>query len=197
MVALLQQAGLAASFELGQIRAYRRAAHQLARHRHEPGSVEAALDTGGFPSTTLVSGGVVTGAQLDWAWVSVDIGGTNYIFDPSTKNYNRSAGIANIASALGYSQSSFLSDAQVAPTPPSTTITGLSRTNVRADLETTLIICSIYPHEHSSGGDRGYYRRQDHCATAPRHSAAANLPRLFCRHRRELHDGYRARTERR
>jgi hypothetical protein len=136
MVALLQQAGLTASFQIGQIQL---SAAQLTNWLGTDTSVNSVgftIGSGGFPGGTI--GNPVTAAQIGWAWVQVNIGGTNYVFDPSTKVYNRSTGIGatTLASALGYSQSSFISDAESGATITSTSITGLNRTNIRNDLTT-------------------------------------------------------------
>jgi transglutaminase-like putative cysteine protease len=103
MVALLQQAGLTASFQIGEIQV---SAAQLTNWLGTDtsfNSVSFTLGTGGFPGGII--GNPVTAAQIGWAWVQVNIGGTNYVFDPSTKVYNRSTGIGatGMAAALGYS----------------------------------------------------------------------------------------------
>ena len=139
MVALLQQAGLTASFQIGQIQL---SANQVTNWLGTDTSVNSVgftLGSGGFPGGTI--GNPVTAVQIGWAWVVVTIGGTNYVFDPSTKNYNRSAGIglASLASALNYNQAgqpTFLDDARNGATITSTSITGLNRSNVRNDLAT-------------------------------------------------------------
>lgn len=135
MIALLQQAGFAASYQLGQIQL---TAGQLTNWLGTDttfGSVDFTIGSGGFPAT-ITGNPVVTSAKIGWAWVLVNIAGTNYAFDPSTKVYNRSAGIglASLSSALGYSQSTFISRGENGATITSSSIVGLNRTNIRNDL---------------------------------------------------------------
>jgi hypothetical protein len=134
MVALLQQAGFSATYQLGKIQL---TASQLTNWLGidtSVGSVQVTLASGGFSGT--VFNDPVTSVQIGWAWVSVNIGGTNYAFDPSTKIYNRSTGIgvASLTSALGYSQSAFISHAENGATITPTSIVGLNRANIRNDL---------------------------------------------------------------
>jgi RHS repeat-associated protein len=138
MVALLQQSGLTASFQFGQIQLTAAQLTNWLGIDNTLGSVEFTIGSGGFSGTIIVSGTTVTAVQIGWAWVSVNIGGTNYVFDPSTKIYNRSAGIglSALTSALGYSQSTFISDAESGATITPNSIVGLNRTNVRNDLTT-------------------------------------------------------------
>lgn len=135
MVALLQQAGFTASYQLGQIQL---TADQITNWLGTDttfGSVDLAIGSGGFPGT-INGNPVVTSAQIGWAWVLVNISGTSYAFDPSTKVYRRSAGIglASLSSALGYNQSTFINRAESGATITSSSIVGLNRANIRSDL---------------------------------------------------------------
>jgi transglutaminase-like putative cysteine protease len=137
MVVLLQQAGLTATFQFGLIEL---TASQLTNWLgidNAIGSVQYTLSSGGFAgSLNPPSGPTITSVQISWVWVSVNIGGTNYVFDPATKTYNRSAGIglAGLTSALGYNQSAFIGNAESGATITSTSIAGLNRTGVRNNL---------------------------------------------------------------
>jgi RHS repeat-associated protein len=133
MVALLQQSGHTASFQIGMIE---RTAAQLTNWLGvdtSPNSVSVTLGTGGFSGQLFVSGGNVVRAEIGWAWIRVSIGGTNYVFDPATKSYNRSTGIGAgaLASALGYSESEFTTDALSGATVAFASITNLNRSNIR------------------------------------------------------------------
>lgn len=139
MVALLQQAGLTASYQIGAIELTVNQLTNWLGTDTSVGSVNFVLGSGGFPATIFVnSNNVVTRAQIGWAWVVVNIGGTNFVFDPSTKTYNRSTGIgtANIAAALGYTQSSFITNAEQGATITPTSIAGVNRANIRSNLTT-------------------------------------------------------------
>ena len=140
MVALLQQSGFTASYQIGAIE---RTTSQLTNWLgtdNNCGSLGFTLGSGGFPATSTPSPctSVATSLQIGWAWVVVNIGGTNFVFDPSTKTYNRSTGIgtATLASALGYTQSTFISSAETGATITSSSIAGLNRANVRSNLTT-------------------------------------------------------------
>jgi len=85
--------------------------------------------------------------DIPWVWVSVPIpnGGPSYQFDPASKTFQggygyntRSTGVANLGStALQYTQSNFLSDAERGATGIGTaSVSGINRTNVRRDLTT-------------------------------------------------------------
>jgi RHS repeat-associated protein len=137
MVVLLQQAGLTANFQFGLIEL---TASQLTNWLgidNAIGSVQYTLSSGGFSGNlNPPSGPTITSVQISWVWVSVNIGGTNYVFDPSTKIYNRSAGIglSGLTSALGYNQSAFIGNAESGATITSSSIAGLNRTGVRNNL---------------------------------------------------------------
>lgn len=136
MVALLQQAGFAASYQIGKIQLTAAQVTNWLGTDTSYGSIYQTFLNGGFPGDTISSGGIVSAVQISSAWVVVNIGGTNYVFDPSTKTYSRSAGIgfSALISALGYSQSALISASESGATITSTSITALNRTNVRNNL---------------------------------------------------------------
>ncbi|HET8701324.1 MAG TPA: hypothetical protein VFL97_06625 [Nitrococcus sp.] len=134
MYVLLQQSCYSPQYELGQIHL------TSAQYTNWLGtdttfySVAYALGSGGFPTQAYGSYSDVTDVTLGWAWVKVTINGTAYVFDPSTKTYARSAGLANLGSALGYSQSGLISDVESGATINPTDISGLARSALRNDL---------------------------------------------------------------
>lgn len=78
----------------------------------EEGPLAEALGSGGIPATIYLDiSGNVTSVKVDHVWAIVDIGGTEYVFDPSFKQYNTSSKI-DIGPILGYDKSSFLSMAE-------------------------------------------------------------------------------------
>jgi len=146
MIHLLQQAGnCTASFEVGEVNV---TAAQLAAWvgvntslDNNLNGIEYIIGSGGFPGEVDTNGsGQVLGATLGWAWVEVQINGTNYVFDPATlAKYNPTpaAGLgAALPTALGYSQSTFISDAETGASIGSTSISGLNRAQLRSDLTT-------------------------------------------------------------
>jgi RHS repeat-associated protein len=64
----------------------------------------------------------------------LELGSTNYYFDPSFKQHTVTSGLSNLASAMGYTQSQFLSD--VGGTIDSVSISGVNRGALRNDLTT-------------------------------------------------------------
>ena len=111
----------------------------------------------------LVAGdGTVVCDAVGWAWVTVSIGGTTYTFDPAAKlsgqtfsnlqnqyanvcsgsasqptatGYVWKTGV-NLATATGYTQSSFIASAETGATVTSTSVAGLNRANTRSNLTT-------------------------------------------------------------
>lgn len=104
-------------------------------------SAGQVLANGGFNTVvTPDSGGThMLFVTVPWAWVTVQIGGASYIFDPAGKRvngYSRVTGISNLASAMGYSQASFLASVESGATITDRTIAGLNRTSERSNLQT-------------------------------------------------------------
>jgi hypothetical protein len=73
-------------------------------------------------------------------WVEWVNGATTTYFDPSIKTYSRKTGLTGtaLASALGYTASTFLSDAEVGATidPSGNFVQSINRTNIRNDMKT-------------------------------------------------------------
>ncbi|MBF0562948.1 MAG: RHS repeat protein, partial [Alphaproteobacteria bacterium] len=138
MVSLLQAAGYGtAEYETGNVLIQADPLTAWLGPDNSEYSAAILMTEGGFnpnfwinPDTTLAY------MEVPWAWVKVQIGGTYYVFDPATKAYNRSSGIANLAGAMGYSQASFLTSAETGATLTPTSIKGLNRANVRGNLAT-------------------------------------------------------------
>ncbi|MGA9866446.1 MAG: RHS repeat-associated core domain-containing protein [Acetobacteraceae bacterium] len=141
MIALLQQAGnCTGSFEVGEINLNAAQLNQwldvntsLSNNLNGIGYI---LGSNGFPGTTTPGpNNTVAGAALGWAWVQVQIGGTNFVFDPATKVYSRPAGLGStLAAAMHYSQSTFLSTAESGATINPEDISGLNRAGIRSAL---------------------------------------------------------------
>jgi RHS repeat-associated protein len=121
------------------------------------------IGNGGIPlAATFVNSNAPTTVvctAIGWAWVQVSINGVSYVFDPAAKlsnqsltdlqnqpnlclnggtqplavSYLRTSGV-NLAAAMGYTQSSFLNDAETGSTITSTSVSGMNRANVRRDL---------------------------------------------------------------
>jgi hypothetical protein len=68
---------------------------------------------GGIPyqNFTFNSDGTLNYGDVAHVWMTVQIGGTLYAFDPSFKQHGASTGLSTPASTMGYTQSQFLTDA--------------------------------------------------------------------------------------
>ena len=87
-------------------------------------AAEKLLAYGGIPATISGSGGTITSVTMKHVWVSVDIGGTTYHFDPAFKSHDHFDGIT-LSTAMGYSRSTFTSSAR-GSTPTTGTDSGVS-----------------------------------------------------------------------
>ncbi len=148
MVETLRQAGFTASYLYGSIRLTpAQLANWLGSDPNNACTAFAILFNGGRPvsSPSVDSNGFCTGtpAFLDTThvWVKAIINGTPFVFDPSFKTYSYSPAI-NLASAMGYTQSAFISSAEsglLSKTVLGTKIaeiSNLNRTNLRNTLAT-------------------------------------------------------------
>ena len=136
MVTLLRQAGVTANFVTGEIEL---TAAQLTAWLGIDNyyySVAGALWFGGFPYSDTTVGDTVISVRLGWAWVEVDIGGTNYVFDPASKNIIRTASMGRtaLATAAGYDRTAFLANAAAVTTTSPWALTSLNRNGIRSNL---------------------------------------------------------------
>ncbi len=115
MIALLRESGFTADFIYGVIRL------DPARITNWLGTDNVSaighlLGSAGIPAQIWTySGGSLAYVDVDHVWVKVNIEGTDYVFDPSFKEYTIINPV-NLASAMGYDQSAFLSSALSATT---------------------------------------------------------------------------------
>jgi hypothetical protein len=136
MFQLLQQAGYSPSYQFGQIDLTAAQLSSWLGTDNSYNSVVMTLANGGFPATVNASGSTVTDATVGWAWVTVPINGTTYVFNPSVKNYTRATGLSNLASALGYTQSTFINHAESGMTTGFASLSNINKNNIRSDLTT-------------------------------------------------------------
>lgn len=152
MYDLLQQSCYSPQYEVGLINLPAEALTKWLGTDTSFWSVAQVLGENGFYQGAIVytqdgtTNTPVVSADIPWVWVTAPIpnGGANYQFDPASKifdffdGYNpRSTGLGNLASALGYTQSTFLTDAENGATGIGTpVVSGINRGNVRGDLTT-------------------------------------------------------------
>ncbi|MDR0183578.1 RHS repeat-associated core domain-containing protein [Lysobacter arvi] len=75
----------------------------------------------------------MTDVSVEHVWVKANIGGTNYVFDPSYKPHAFTTGV-DLASAAGYSASSYLASARSGASMTTDTVQNINRANIRANL---------------------------------------------------------------
>lgn len=92
---------------------------------------------GPFTDATVASNctGSLQKVTIDHVWVKVNIGGTNYVFDPAHKPHEVKTGI-NLAAATGYNATTFLANATSGATTNTNYVQNMNRANVRSDLTT-------------------------------------------------------------
>lgn len=114
MVALERQAGFTADYEYGQIAlTAAQVANWFGVDSTNSAIIDFLLSQGGFPHTTVSNAnGSVQTVYMNHLWVKVIINGVATYFDPSYKTYTYTTPTVPVATAMGYSQSSFLSGAQ-------------------------------------------------------------------------------------
>jgi RHS repeat-associated protein len=119
MVELLRQSGLVANYESGTI-TLTGAQFQAWTNITNAQAACQLLSSGGFPALVngmtntncagTFSGMTVTSVQMAHVWVSVNIGGTFYLYDPSYKPYTWVTGI-NLNAATGFTSGAALTAA--------------------------------------------------------------------------------------
>jgi hypothetical protein len=134
MVALLRQSGYTANYVYGKITLNTTQLNNLfGVDTSTACPVLRLLIQGGFP-VSLTNCNVTSFAlNLPHVWVQAtggSLGATTYVFDPSFKTYTTKTPSINLASAMGYSQSSFLSLAQSGTTITANSIQAVNSTNI-------------------------------------------------------------------
>ena len=132
LVELLREAGYTASYQLGELEILESDAAAIFGTDTNIWAVSNLLAAGGIPNSTYWN-------YPNWyirfthCWVKVTISGTDYHFDPSLKAYTTVSGM-NLATALSYSQSTFMSNATSGATVTSDYVKDINRANIRSDL---------------------------------------------------------------
>lgn len=93
------------------------------------------LLNGGDASADVIWTGTEYRLQFSHCWVIVGISGTDRVFDPAFKTYTSVSGI-NLATALSYNQTSFMSNATSGATVATDYVQDMNRSNIRSDLAT-------------------------------------------------------------
>lgn len=154
MVQLLRQAGYTSNYQFGTLRMT--AAQAGAWLGTDPTNIWAAnnyLANSGVPvSVVNISG--VDGIEFSHCWVLCNIGGTNYVFDPSQKTYTTKTKI-NLATAMSYNASTFMTRAKSGATVTADYVKDMNRANIRSDLATMTanLVSWIKTNNHAAAMD--------------------------------------------
>jgi hypothetical protein len=135
MIALLRESGYTASFVYGMITLNAQQITNWLGTSNDPLVVHNLLAVSGIPATVYTSGGALSDVDLAHVWVKVNIGGTDYVFDPSFKTHTYKSAI-DLASAMGYDQASFLAGALTGTTVDPDFIQNVNTANVAGLLTT-------------------------------------------------------------
>ncbi|MGE0265473.1 MAG: DUF6531 domain-containing protein [Candidatus Obscuribacterales bacterium] len=132
MVALAQEAGYTAGFVYGDLDLSEAEAAAWLGTDVDAWAASNMLANGGIPNQVVWTGSEYR-LEMSHCWVRVDIGGTYYAFDPARKSYTTTSAI-NLATATGFSSTSFMSDATSGATVTSDYVQDLNRANIRSNL---------------------------------------------------------------
>jgi RHS repeat-associated protein len=134
LVALLRQSGYTASYVYGTITL---TAAQINNWLGVDTSTACPfvrlLVNGGFPISLPNCNVAFSALSFPHLWVQAtggSLGATTYVFDPSFKTYTAISASINLASATGYSQSSFLPLAEAGATITPTSVQNLNSANI-------------------------------------------------------------------
>jgi RHS repeat-associated protein len=135
IVQLARQAGYTANYQFGTLRMT--AAQAGSWLGTDPLNIWAAnnlLANSGVPVTVVTVSGVDY-IEFSHCWALVNVGGTNYVFDAAIRSHTSKTAI-NLATAMGYNATNFLTRAKSGATVTSDYVKNLNRANIRADLDT-------------------------------------------------------------
>lgn len=134
LIALMRESGYTANYIYGVIRLNATKITNLLGVDNDANVVGMTIASGGIPATVYVyPNGSLAYVDLDHVWAKVSIGGTDYVFDPSYKEYDYGGGM-DLATAMGYDQATFLASATSGATIDPDYVQNINRTNIHADL---------------------------------------------------------------
>jgi RHS repeat-associated protein len=133
LVALFRQAGFTANYVYGTIRLNSSQITNWLGTANNPDVVGMLLGSAGIPAQIWVDQySNLLYVDLDHVWVKVNISGTNYVFDPSFKNYSSTGGI-NLQSAMGYDPNVFLARTSSGATIQPDYVQNINKPNLTSD----------------------------------------------------------------
>lgn len=136
LIALLRQAGYTANFVYGVIRLTPEQITNWLGVENNISAIGNLLGSAGIPGQTWTyPDDTLAFVDMAHVWVKVTISGSDYVFDPSFKTHSYKQAI-DLASAMSYNQSSFLSNALSGTTIDPDYIQKINKSNIRNDLTT-------------------------------------------------------------
>ncbi len=134
MIALLRESGYTAGYTYGKIRLSPAQVTNWLRVDNDKDAVGIFLGSAGIPGMVWIyPDETIAYVDIDHVWVKVNIEGTDYVFDPSFKTYDITPPI-NLEAAMGYSQSTFLSNAMAGATTGSDYLQNVNKSNIAGTL---------------------------------------------------------------
>jgi hypothetical protein len=136
MIALLRESNYSARYEYGVIRVYSPQLISWLGIENNPDALSYLLGSAGIPAQIFVNpDNTIAFVDLNHVWVEVTIDAADYVFDPSLKLHSVKPQI-DLATAMGYDQTAFLSSALAGSTSASDYIQNLNKTNLAGSLTT-------------------------------------------------------------
>lgn len=131
MVTLLREAGYTANYVAGTIRLTKDQLENLlgTDDSTTPTVTETFISLAQIPYDAVYDAGVLDYIDLAHVWVKVNIGGTDYVFDPSIKTYNYTSGV-DLSSIIDYNETDLIDDAEDGATVGSDYVQDLNRANI-------------------------------------------------------------------
>ena len=138
MVALLREAGFTANFVLGTIKLNAtQISNWLGVNTRDASTVDELLANGAIPHEVKKKpDGSLNFVRLTHMWVRANIGGTDYVFDPSFKSYMYQDGVRDLCCKIGYYGPGFISKAQEGATLTPISVQNINNDNIRSQLTT-------------------------------------------------------------
>ncbi|MGE0265099.1 MAG: RHS repeat-associated core domain-containing protein [Candidatus Obscuribacterales bacterium] len=133
MIELLREAGYTASYQLGELEMAEADAAAWLGTDVNIWAIVNLLSDGGIPCEEYWTGSEWK-IRFTHCFVKCTISSTDYVFDPALKSYSTISGM-NLATALSYSQSTFISNATSGATVATDYVQDINRSNIRGDLD--------------------------------------------------------------
>lgn len=134
LIALLAEAGFESAYVNGYIQLNGAQVMNWLGVPDDPELVEKVFGDGGKSfAMVYATGGSIDSVVLEHIWVKVTIGGVNYVFDPSFKEYQYTEGI-DLDAATGFDESAVMAGASSGMVAGDNYLQYLNRQNVRTSI---------------------------------------------------------------